>query len=157
MESVIFGQPPIGYGSGDGSGYGYGSGYGSGDGSGCEAYWSECIDACAILWPEDRRERLAALRKQGATIAFWRSSSEGRPCNGGSGEVARPGLVQEVAGPLRLCEPGTLHATLVPTKWKGERLWVVALFGEVATGEHKMGALRREIIAEALPTGQESQ
>jgi len=58
------------------------------------------------------------------------------------------GMVQEVAGPLALHGPGALHATFRPDKWKGSRLWVVALHGDVAFAEHKLGALKREILAE---------
>lgn len=35
-----------------------------------------------------------------------------------------------------------------PEEWKGERLWVVALYGEVIRDGDKMGALKREIIGE---------
>jgi hypothetical protein len=35
-----------------------------------------------------------------------------------------------------------------PEKWQGERLWVVALYGEVEQQDDKFGALRREIIGE---------
>ena len=47
-----------------------------------------------------------------------------------------------------LCTPHCLHATLKPSKWKGERLWIVALDGEVVGDAEKMGALKREIICE---------
>jgi hypothetical protein len=53
-----------------------------------------------------------------------------------------------VSGPLALYGPHALHATLTPHKWKGERLWIVALIGEVIRDETKMGALKREIIGE---------
>jgi hypothetical protein len=58
------------------------------------------------------------------------------------------GLKQEAPGPLELCTRNCLHATLKPSQWKGERLWIVALEGEVVGDEVKMGALKREIIAE---------
>jgi hypothetical protein len=41
-----------------------------------------------------------------------------------------------------------LHATLEPSKWKGERTWLVALGGDVIGDATKMGALSREILAE---------
>ena len=47
-----------------------------------------------------------------------------------------------------LCEKTTLHATLMPSKWKGERLWIVALDGTVVGNAEKMGALKREILCE---------
>jgi hypothetical protein len=41
-----------------------------------------------------------------------------------------------------------LHATFRPEKWKGAKVWVVALFGEVVVEENKIGALHREILGE---------
>lgn len=35
-----------------------------------------------------------------------------------------------------------------PDKWQGERVWVVALFGEVRYQDDKMWGLHREIIGE---------
>jgi hypothetical protein len=137
-----------GYGSG---GYGEGSGYGYGDGYGDGSYWSAVVDAYASLWPKSLQDRLSQVRTEGATVAYWRSDAKGRPCNGGSGKPVEPGTVQELSGPLRLCGSGALHATLLPHKWKGDRLWVVALWGPVEEDDDKMGALKREIIAEALP------
>jgi hypothetical protein len=97
------------------------------------------------------RRRLEELRETGATIAFWRSSNSGLPSNGGGRvEPAAPGVVHTAPGPLALCNRGTLHATLLPPKWKGERWWIVALIGEVVGDEEKYGALKREIIGEAL-------
>jgi hypothetical protein len=48
------------------------------------------------------------------------------------------------------CNRGTLHATMIPPKWKGERCWIVALHGEVVGNDEKFGCLKREIIGEAL-------
>ena len=130
--------------SGYGCGSGYGSGYGSGDG---DRYWhAVAASGCALAEPE--RARLAALVAEGATIALWKSDHGGRPCNGGSGTQARVGLVEEIKGPLRICTASALHATNDPTKYRGERLWVVALFGEVAAQGDKVGALRREFVGE---------
>jgi hypothetical protein len=82
-------------------------------------------------------------------LAFWKSDKSGMPSNGGlSSEAARPGMVHTVKGPLTLCTKHCLHATLNPEKWKGERLWIVALKGELAFAENKIGALEREIIGE---------
>jgi hypothetical protein len=91
------------------------------------------------------------LEASGAKIAFWRSRKDGRPANGGNAEPAYPGLVQKVKGPLELCSPRCLHATYNPPKWQGERIWLVALIGEVKEDENKLGALEREIIAEITP------
>ena len=133
----------------DRSGSGYGSGYG--DGSGYEEYWLSTVDTFASKWPDTLRERLATLRRDGAKIAFWRSDDKGLPSNGGEKiEAAAPGVVHTAPGPLNLCHGGTLHATLLPPKWKGERWWIVALIGEVVGDEEKYGALQREIIGEAL-------
>jgi hypothetical protein len=139
-----------GYGYGDGYGYGYGDGYGSGYGSGSKEYWLATVDAFASKWPDTFRARLGALRDAGATIAFWRSSPTGLPSNGGGKiEPAAPGVIHTAPGPLNLCNAGTLHATLLPPKWKGERWWIVALTGEVIGDEEKYGALSREILGEA--------
>ena len=116
-----------GYGSGYGDGYGYGYGYGSGDG-----YWQ------AILAPHAR---------EGATLAFWKSDKRGRPSNGGRSTVAAIGLVEELPPPLSICSRG-FHATLDPAKWKGDRLWIVALYGEIQTEDDKLCALKREFVAE---------
>jgi hypothetical protein len=62
--------------------------------------------------------------------------------------VAYCGLIETVAGPLQLCSDHTLHATLNPQQWKGNRLWIVALYGEIAEDEDKLGALKREILLE---------
>jgi hypothetical protein len=133
-----------GYGYGDGSGYGYGYGYGS------KEYWAATIPYFAAKWHANQQERLAALQAAGATIAFWRSDNSGRACNGGRNDPVKPGLVETVTGPLRVCTRNALHATLLPPKWKGERYWIVALIGEVQEDGDKIGALQREIIGEAL-------
>jgi hypothetical protein len=87
----------------------------------------------------------------GAFIAFWKSDKEGFPANGGN--LPKPvvvGTIHETSGPLRLCKQGTLHATLDPGKWKGERLWVVALIGDIGVGNDKVGALQREVLGEVI-------
>jgi hypothetical protein len=140
-----------GYGSGDGYGYGYGDGYGSGSGSGSKEYWQSTIQYFVAKWQPEQRARLFDLFESGATIAFWRSNEKGLPANGG-GEIkaAAPGVIHITKGPLNLCSAGTLHATLLPPKWKGSRWWIVALTGQVIGDEEKYGALHREIIGEAL-------
>ncbi len=85
----------------------------------------------------------------GATLAFWRSEADGRPANGGSGGPRKAGDVERIDGPLQLCGSGALHATMEPGKWKGVRVWLVALFGEVVASDDKLGALHREILGEA--------
>lgn len=132
----------------DGAGYGTGYGYGTGDG----AYWRAAIMVYTARWTEAQRTRLRVLRRQGATIAYWNSDGAGWPANGGrSSAPARVGLVEHSGGPPTLCRPGTLHATLLPPKWKGGRRWIVALTGEVVGDEEKYGALTREILGEAPP------
>jgi hypothetical protein len=142
-----------GYGDGYGYGYGYGDGdgYGDGSGDGSKEYWLATVDAFASTWPDTSRQRLTALRKEGAVIAFWRSDEYGQPSNnGGKIEPAAPGIVHMSPGPLSVCSRGTLHATVVPPKWKGERWWIVAMIGKVAWDDDKCGALKREIIGECI-------
>ena len=140
-----------GYGSGSGSGYGDGSGYGSGYGYGDGSYWTATVFHFAQKWTAAQQSRLAQLQKSGAKIAFWRSSGSGLPSNGGGAITpAAPGVVHTAPGPLNLCNAGTLHATLIPPQWKGERWWIVALIGEIVGDDEKFGALTREIIGECL-------
>ncbi len=151
LELIGYGS---GYGDGDGYGYGDGDGYGSGygDGDGSPEYWMGTIDAFAAKWPEQQQIRLASLRKEGATIAFWRSNESGLPSNGGGAiEPAASGVIHTVTGPLpEDCGRGGLHATLQPQEWTGNRWWIVALIGETRGDSEKWWALRREIIGEAL-------
>lgn len=148
-----------GAGSGYGQGYGYGSGYGYSPGNGAGSgynlgpskYWASCLQYFAAKLPEAQRARLVALEKAGARIAYWRSTRDGRAANNGSNAPVRPGTIETETGPLRdSCGKGQLHATLIPSKWKGERWWIVALIGEVRGDDDKMWALRREIIGECL-------
>jgi hypothetical protein len=145
-----------GYGYGDGSGSGYGSGDGDGSGSGygygsgSKEYWLATIKVFALKWGESQRQRMATVEAQGATIAFWRSDGAARACNGGSNPPVEVGTVEEIKGPLEVCTRRGLHATFIPPKWKGERWWVVALFGEVQEEGDKIAALKREVIGECL-------
>ncbi len=103
-------------------------------------------------WTKAQHAALKRAQKAKATIAYWCSDAHGRPANGGVGlERARPGLRQKIEGTLVLCGSGALHATMSPHKWKGVRVWVVALLGEVQTQDDKHGALRRTFIGEVLP------
>ena len=138
-----------GYGDGDGNGDGYGDGYGYGDGGG---YWSAVARAVPKRWPSLQRKRLAALKSAGAFVGFWKSDESGRPCNGGSGDPVMAGQVQQASGTLTLCHRGCLHATLEPQKWKGERIWLVALTGKILRDGDKAGAQTREILGEVTPT-----
>jgi hypothetical protein len=137
-----------GDGDGDGYGYGYGYGYGSGNGSGNgygdgdgDGYLRMVIEAAG-------GPRAARLLNEGATVSFWRSNKAGEPANGGSGPKGYPGLIEEIAGPLEICTKRALHATTKPWKWKGERLWIVALYPPIQTDDDKIGSLKREIICE---------
>ena len=143
-----------GYGSGSGDGDGYGDGSGSGDGSGygygSGYYWLATLKYFAEKWTDAQRARMEELRALGAKICFWRSKKDGTAMHGRKIEPATPGLVQTVKGPLELCSNRALHATLIPPKWEGDRLWVVALIGETVGDDEKYGALQREIIGECL-------
>jgi hypothetical protein len=154
-----------GYGDGCGSGYGYGYGYGdgygsgdgdgygdgSGDGYGSKEYWLATIPTFAAKWSAEQQSRLAAAQNAGLQLAFWRSDERGLPSNGGGKiEPAAPGVIHTSPGPLQTCHRGTLHATLLPPKWEGERWWIVALHGDVVGDEEKYGCLKREILGEAL-------
>ena len=143
MEPLILrGEPPKAansYGSGDGSGYGSGE------------YWLATIPHFASKWTPEQQERLRSAQDAGLQLAFWCSDRNGQPANnGGKIEPAAPGVIHTSPGPLSVCSRGTLHATLLPPKWKGERWWIVAMHGEVAWDDDKCGALKREIIGEAL-------
>ena len=149
-----YGDGSGGFGDGSGSGPGYGDGDGSGgfgDGSGDGSYWLSVYRVAVAAWPVAQRKRLGELEITASAIAFWRSDRRGLPANGGQDNGQGPaiaGTIHESSGPLILCKAGTLHATLNPSRWKGDRLWVVALFGEVKRDGDKLGALRREIIGE---------
>jgi hypothetical protein len=101
-------------------------------------------------WTDTQHARLKALQAEGAVIAYWGSDAQGKPCNGGRGKAVSPGHIDTEKGPLVLCERGTLHATHIPPRWKGDRLWVVALTGDVVGDAEKFGALSREVIGEAI-------
>ena len=139
-------------GHGHGHGYGYGDGHGDGDGYGYGdgEYWLACLRYFLTKLPDAARQRAASLTKKGIKLAYWRSTADGRPANGGSADPVQAGTVHEEKGPLNLCHRGTLHATLIPPKWKGERWWIVALHGEVIGDDEKMGCLKREVIGECL-------
>ena len=137
LRSACFFVPlASGYGDGDGDGSGSGYAYGSGEG-----YF-------AAILSDSVSGRISALLESGAKLAFWRSDSNGKPCNNGTGLARTVGMVEELPGPLKLCGPGALHGTLQPWKWKGERLWVVLLYPPVEESEDKLGSLKREIVAE---------
>jgi len=131
-----------GYGDGDGYGYGYGYGYGSGYGL------KEATVSFVAMLPDTRKAHAKELLKTGARIAYWRSGKDARPSNGGRAEPVDIGTIQKIEGPLKICTPKALHATYRLDKWQGERIWLVALKGEIVEQEDKLGALEREILAE---------
>jgi len=129
-----------------GSGYGDGSGDGSGSGSGS---WFTIAWAAVNSWTDELKSKLSSAVDRGGFLAFWKSDKHGKASNNGSRDfTAEPGLVQEVQGPLRLCSRNALHATLHPDNWNGDRLWIVALYGEIHSDSDKAGALKREILGE---------
>jgi hypothetical protein len=135
-----------GYGNGYGNGYGYGYGNGYGNGNGYDGYgYGNGYDGDKDVY---FAALLAPFRRGTRTIAFWRSTKEGSPANGGRGTIAKVGLVEEIKGPLKICTENALHATSKPELWQGERWWIVALDGNVQTQEDKFGALKREFLAD---------
>ncbi len=109
-------------------------------------------------WTLEQRAHLNALIAHGATIAYYNTDAHGRPANlppdvSGVGWEVKVGLVQKLPpGPLKLCSERALHATLKPHMWKGNRVWLVGLLGEVREdGGNKFGSLHRENIGEILP------
>ncbi len=139
-----------GYGYGYGDGYGDGSGYGYGYGYGDGAYWRATMPVVVRNWSTEQRERFNALTGLGVPIAFWRSDVNGQPSNGGRANIpaTQPGVIHTARGPLSLCKDGTLHATLIPPKWQGARIWIVALHGKIIGDDEKFGCLEREILGE---------
>ena len=133
-----------GYGSGNGNGNGYGNGYGYGYGDGNGYGYGEYIAALISAGCP----AAAKAEKAGAALAFWRSRPDGRPANGGTGEARKAGDVEEIAGPLELCSRNALHGTLQPRKWRGEKLWAVALYPPYEQEDDKIGSLKREILCE---------
>jgi hypothetical protein len=122
-------------------GYGYGDGYGDGE------YWRLALLEGLMGEARDRAARLAG---EGCAIAYWRSDILGCPANSGSGDPVSVGMIQEEAGPLNPCNHGTLHATMTPKNWRGDRIWAVAMYPPYAMLENgnKIASLRREILAE---------
>src|SRR5262245_13411102 len=85
-------------------------------------------------------------------VGYWCANAQGRSAYGHGGTLtAEPGAVQTVAGPLRICCEGGLHATREPHRWPGFRVFVVALLGPRLKGENKCAASRREIVGEVFP------
>jgi len=140
-----YGYGSYGGGSGDGYGYGYGSGYGYGDGSGDGDYWKFVLNS---FLDGDKMEKALSLEEKGCCLSFWRSRVDGSPANGGRSKPVTEGDIQEESGPLELCEAGTLHSTLIPTKWQGSRIWIVAMYPPFIGEPKKYGSLKREIICE---------
>ena len=146
MVTILHGSPEpwcqLFHGDGNGDGYGYGNGYGNGDGNGdgdgdgddTPLYWLSSLDKFKI--------------PNGTILAYWCSTKKGTPANGGNGTKAKVGLVEEIKGPLKICTSRALHGTLHPPKWKGDRLWVVAMYPPFQFEDDKIGSLKREFIAE---------
>ena len=151
---VIFGsvENMSGSGSGDGDGSGYGYGYGSGYGYGYEYGYGSSKEYLQAVADSAAGDKLPKLKADGAVLAFWRSDKDGRPCNNGYGPARHIGMVEEEDGTRGPCQAGMLHATMSPSQWKGERLWVVALYPPVTeVNEDKLASKKREIIAEIVP------
>lgn len=115
---------------------------------GSAEYWEKNINVYADKWSQIDRDRLSILRSDGVRIAYWRSDRNGQACVGKNNPVYS-GLIERVEGKLKLCTTGCLHASLKPQLWRGSRVWIVALKGEVI-GETKFGAQMREILGECF-------
>lgn len=61
---------------------------------------------------------------------------------------ARVGRTESVKGPLKLCGAGALHGTTVPSKWKGDRWWLVHLHEPVVGDADKLGSLARDYVVD---------
>ena len=134
-----------GFGEGSGYGYGYGDGDGGGKGEGDGSYWFAVAEQSL-----SENARAFELNRCGAAIAFWRSTKDGFPANGGKAwTAAYVGKVDKVKGPLGICTHNALHATLLPPKWEGEKIWIVAMYPPFVVDDDKIGSLKREILAEA--------
>ena len=120
-------------------GYGDGSGYGEN----IEKYWAASIETIIS------KQKAEKIKKSGAILAYWRSTKDGEPANGGSGTKAKVGLIEEIPGPIKICTKNALHGTLNPPKWKGEKIWIVALYPPVVWQDDKCASLKREFICEA--------
>jgi len=119
----------------DGSGDGYGDGSGYGD----------LLAVDLTRYARDPRQ-----------LAFWWSNRHGQSSNGGQPLApAAPGVVHAIDGDVALCAHG-LHATLHTSRWHGERLWLVALDGQVQGDADKLVAQRRTILAEVSPQSKEN-
>lgn len=115
-------------------------------------HWHAAISGYRDRFTTDEAKHYADAVARGARLAYWRSDRAGLPCNGGDpggiGGAAYVGERRVIQGPLVACTKQALHATLRPPRWNGSRLWLVALFGEVAGDAEKFAALERLIIAE---------
>lgn len=88
--------------------------------------------------------------ESGIVYAFYKSSTDGSPANGGGGTIATPGALHEIDGPLRICTKNALHATLDLLSWKGSKLWLVKMYEPVEYQPNgaKVASLKREIVRE---------
>lgn len=88
--------------------------------------------------------------ESGIVYAFYKSSTDGSPANGGGGTIATPGALHEIDGPLRICTKNALHATLDINSWKGSKLWLVKMYEPVEYQPNgaKVASLKREIVRE---------
>ena len=131
-----------GSGYGDGYGYGYGNGYGYGGGS-------EQPEYIAALSVGAVGRRAQSLIDQGCALAIWKSRADATPANGGGGGARKAGDIETIDGDLPdQCGRGALHATLTPSRWSGDRLWVVALYPPFNKQDDKLWSMKREIICE---------
>jgi hypothetical protein len=89
---------------------------------------------------------LKPFEAPGVCVAFWRCTKDNQPANGGSGTIAKEGLIEEIEGPLAICTQRGLHGTLDPTMWKGEKWWIVQLHEPVQQEKDKRASLKRTFV-----------
>ncbi len=112
-----------------GNGYGYGYGYGYGD---LPTYITALLESADV--------------PNNAIPAIWRSNKYGTPANGGTGGARCVGQTEEIKSGLEICTRNALHGTHDPSKWKGERWFIVALHLPVQCQDDKIASAKRTII-----------
>lgn len=91
-------------------------------------------------------ELLAAHKRPGLVVCFWRCDEKGRPANGGYGTLAKAGFTEKIEGPLRICTSNALHGTTNPRHYNGSHWWIVGLHEPTQCKGDKFASLKRTFI-----------